>query len=267
MGGVTGKAWMLGLLFATAPVSAADFDLPPDDQVLHVFGEPSQPILPEQFRVITWNVEKSGRAGEWVRDFKRLSARADLLLVQEAYWNDAFRWGLAEAAGLAWASVLSFEWRGLPTGISTGSRAPFDRPSWLRSPDREPVTATPKMSGTIILTLRDGRELLVINTHGLNFTVGGEFRRQMMPLLLLAKAHAGPVLLGGDFNTWSADRANWLRGEAARASLSEAVPGHEPRTRVLDRVFQRGLRVLSTHVRTDVNTSDHWPLEVELALR
>lgn len=261
------RLWGLALLLVTVQGVAADFDLPTDEQVLHVFGEPSRAILPERFRVITWNIEKSAREQAWVRDFKSLAARAELLLMQEAHWNDFFRWGLAEAPGFVWSSVASFEWRGLPTGVVMGSRAPIQRAAWLRSPDREPVTATPKMSGVFVIELGDGRELLVLNTHGLNFTINGEFRRQMSPLFALAQGHRGPVLWGGDFNTWSSDRESWLRSEAMRAGLTEAIPSVEPRRRALDRVFFRDLRVLTTRVLTEVQTSDHWPLEVEFAVR
>lgn len=260
------KGWAFCLVaLVSVPAYSADFDLPLDEDVIHVYGEPSATRLPETFRVLSWNIEKAGKEVTWVRDFKNLSSQSDVVLLQEAHWNDYFRWGMAEAPGFAWLSITSFEWRGLPTGVVSGTRSTLWNPGWLRSVDREPITATPKMMGSFEAVLADDRKVLVMNIHGLNFTVGGEFRRQMTAAFNVVRAYQGPVVFGGDFNTWNGDRTKWLLGQVREHGMVEAVPKTEPRLRILDRVFVRDLKVMSAEVLRAVNSSDHWPLSVEVS--
>lgn len=44
--------------------------------------------------------------------------------------------------------------------------------------------------------------LLVINTHVVNFATTEAFRTFIGELLQVIREHQGPLILGGDFNTW-----------------------------------------------------------------
>lgn len=50
------------------------------------------------------------------------------------------------------------------------------------------------------------------------------FREQLNDLTALIHRHQGPVILGGDFNTWSDKREFWLNKLVGELGLQEAIP-------------------------------------------
>ncbi|MGL9734617.1 MAG: endonuclease/exonuclease/phosphatase family protein, partial [Symbiopectobacterium sp.] len=83
------------------------------------------------------------------------------------------------------------------------------------------------------------------------------------------KCHAGPVIMAGDFNTWSRQRIDALYQFASEIALREVrfIDDQRRRTfgRPLDFVFYRGLHVMQSSVLV-TQASDHNPLLVEFQL-
>ena len=110
------------------------------------------------------------------------------------------------------------------------------------------------------------RHLLVANVHLINFTVGTrEYREQLRQVEELLSGHDGPVVLLGDFNTWSAARMETVAGMTERMALSQVEFDPENlatfRGRSVDHVYYRGLVPTSAQA-VPVSTSDHNPLLV-----
>ena len=144
---------------------------------------------------------------------------------------------------------------------------------------RELGFTLPKVSLITRHNLPNGDELLAVNIHALNFELGTpkRFIRQMDALRKIMENQTGPIVFAGDFNTWNAERDDYVRSLTAELDLIEVesfvesrktgdqgwangVLGIDP-TLPLDRVFYRGLDLQTAEV-LDVDSSDHPPLLV-----
>jgi endonuclease/exonuclease/phosphatase (EEP) superfamily protein YafD len=133
----------------------------------------------------------------------------------------------------------------------------------------EPWLRTPKATSVTLYPLADRQEkLLAINLHAINFTFGvSDYQNQLAALTTLIAEHEGPVIFGGDLNTWSPGRQQVLQHFASEMALV-AVP-FDPDHRVtvlgrpLDHLYVRDLTWghTTTHKFT---TSDHNPLMATL---
>ena len=76
--------------------------------------------------------------------------------------------------------------------------------------------------------------------------------------------HDGPIVLGGDLNTWTDDRAQVVREIAVRLGLVEATYAEDGRTLFLgdqvDHILVRGLDVVASSAMA-VTLSDHNPVD------
>ncbi|RME72228.1 MAG: endonuclease/exonuclease/phosphatase family protein [Planctomycetota bacterium] len=276
-----------GGLFASGltPERAVEAGLPP---VLSFGAGPASlaaSLDGEAFDVVVWNAHK-GRDEGFARAFATLVRHADLVLLQEAWaaapggGGSAMQRAMLRARGLGWRLAVSWVDPGPPlrcTGVATGARARPVGCERLLSPATEPLVGTPKAALLTRYRLRcDGDRsstLLVANVHLLNFVSTATFARQLEQIGSAIARHRGPVLLAGDFNTWSEAKRDRLARLAQRLGLAPVrFDGHgadsDARTRVfghpLDHAFVRGLRVLAAHVET-TGASDHHALRLELA--
>jgi endonuclease/exonuclease/phosphatase (EEP) superfamily protein YafD len=112
---------------------------------------------------------------------------------------------------------------------------------------------------------------MIANIHLINFTphrtTYGHQVRQLTEILV---NHQGPMILAGDFNTWSEERLAIIEEVAARLSLVPATFKTDRARKVfgytVDRVYYRGLTLQEASV-IEVNSSDHNPLWVRFKLK
>lgn len=217
----------------------------------------------DHFRVLTWNVHRAGDAG-WRKDFVRFAAEHDVLALQEAHFNDDL-YGVLWDQHYNWRLSASFQLFNVDAGVLTASRAPVGQACTMRQ--AEPLTRIPKSTLTTTHRIAGMTEpLLVANLHGINFTVGtSAFEQQLNAMAGVLARHNGPVILAGDFNTWSAARRAVLDAVVARLGLTPAVPADDQRTRFLghpvDGMYYRGLEVVDA-AAFPVTSSDHNPMSV-----
>ena len=121
-------------------------------------------------------------------------------------------------------------------------------------------------------------ELLVINIHAINFNIGLDgFKEQMRCIAEAITEHDGPVIVAGDFNTWSEARLDILSKLAREMKLEKVDFGPDADDitarfgNALDHIFicKESLEVVSgsQDVIADIESSDHSPLFVELRLK
>jgi endonuclease/exonuclease/phosphatase (EEP) superfamily protein YafD len=114
----------------------------------------------------------------------------------------------------------------------------------------------------------NGKRLAVANLHGINFSLGTRrFRQQIQAVAGELSRHDGPVIFGGDFNTWSRKRHKVLGEEAKRLGLVAVALRPDNRRsafgRHLDHLFIRGFSVVNAS-SPEVKSSDHNPILVKL---
>lgn len=244
--------------------------VPSRANVLTSFGESCCEGMPTRISVLVWNIYKAKRV-TWAGDFYWLAQGKDLVLLQEAFLRPAMRKVLEKANTLRWDLATGFtrKMAAIDVGVMTGSQAEPEDIFFLRSPTSEPIVRLPKMAiGTTYQIQGSSQKLLVLNVHAINFVTMPNFKRQMRQLEKKIAHHAGPVLFGGDFNTWLARRSNFLKKmtEDLGMELVNFSPDRRSRYfgKAIDHVFVRGLTVKSAFSHYEIGSSDHQPIELEL---
>ena len=213
---------------------------------------------PDAIRILTWNIHKEGDAG-WQRDLARFAESNDVLLLQEVTLIDSLQ-DLLQRAGLRWVMASSFIYGSADNGVLTATRATPVANCTQRFV--EPLIQLPKSAVITWLPLAGTSQTLAVgNVHAINFSLSlGTYRAQLTALADALADHHGPIILGGDLNTWTDDRTQVVREIAARLGLVEVTYGEDGRTRFLgnqvDHILVRGLDVVASRAIA-VASSDH----------
>lgn len=223
----------------------------------------SSGLDPERISILNWNIYK-GQRDNWTTDFSRYSYKHDVVIMQEAHLGDDLK-SVLDAGHRYWTLNTAFHYQDKATGVMTASRVkPIHNcgqstvEPWIRFPKTSLVSYYP-VEGM-------DANLMVANIHGINFTLGvGVYREQIEKLYEAMKRHDGPVVLAGDFNTWSDGRMKIVEDLAQRLSLESLDYTNHNRTSVfgnaIDHVFYRGLEPVE-HDTWYVTSSDHNPTRV-----
>jgi endonuclease/exonuclease/phosphatase (EEP) superfamily protein YafD len=135
----------------------------------------------------------------------------------------------------------------------------------------EPLIRIPK---TILITrypMADTHHsLMIANIHMINFAPHiSAFEDQARKMTEILENHQGPLILSGDFNTWSEERIAIIEDVAVDLQLESADFKTDKARKVsgytIDRVYYRGL-TLEEALVIEVTSSDHNPLLVRFRL-
>lgn len=221
----------------------------------------------EKIRVLVWNIFKQQRA-EWLSVLQNFGKDAHLVLLQEAQTTPELV-KFATTNYLAADQVPAFVLPQHPSGVMTLSSAHPIYCCPLR--EREPILRLAKSALVTVYPLPDLRNLMVVNVHAVNFSLGVDvYSKQLLPIGDQIMRHAGPVIMAGDFNAWSRPRMKALYRFTREMSLRQVRFTDDNRRRAfgrpLDFVFYRGLNVQEASVLV-TRASDHNPLLVEFTPR
>lgn len=235
------------------------------DEGLKIIGAPAAGALGPDIRLLVWNIYK-GRVKTWQEDFGKLSRDFDLILLQESVLNTKYD-AIFQAEGVEWVMALGH--RNIRTqavtGVKTGSICASTVQRSFVAPSLEPLFKTPKtMLATTYPLAGHDTPLLVLNIHAINFVTATKHNLQLAQIAEAIDNFAGPVILAGDFNTWSAMRFRNLREISAKLGLTEVSFDRKGRlqhfNQHLDHIFYRGLALDRAEILTKIESSDHFPL-------
>ncbi|MBI2522509.1 MAG: endonuclease/exonuclease/phosphatase family protein [Bdellovibrio sp.] len=238
----------------------------------------NRPLLDSQkINILVWNIHKSEDV-QWFTDIKNLISNRDFVLFQEAVYPQEIVDFFKELGPFEWAMASSFRLINKDfsrTGVTTAAKFKSANQDVLTTIYTEPIVGTPKVSlYTTYPTNKRGKKsattLLVANIHAINFVSDLTFFLELLRIEKRLIAHKGPIILGGDFNTWSSTRLNLLNKLAKRQNLT-AVPFSDSERRItlghpLDHVFYRELTLLKKEDLSYITSSDHIPLSVQFQL-
>jgi endonuclease/exonuclease/phosphatase (EEP) superfamily protein YafD len=219
--------------------------------------------LPDSFNVLVWNIYKL-QAADWSSELVKWGANNDLLLLQEATDAPALNSWLS-AGQWRWQQVAAFRFKERTAGVLTAGLSVPVYSCSLRTP--EPSTRIPKSTLLSLYPLQGSRyPLMVVNVHGINFELGmAAYKKQLEQIGKLTRRYQGPVIVAGDFNTWSDKRLVFLYQVMGRYKLQEVSYSPDERLRVggvaLDHVFSRGLTVTGAQSMHSTG-SDHNPIRI-----
>ena len=219
-----------------------------------------------EFSILSWNVHK-GAHENLIHDLSHHAADNDLLLLQEVVMDAPMREVLTKA-GFSWQMADACSVSGRVRGVWVAARAQPLSGRVMRT--NEPLFPIPK--SVIVTCYPFGRKrFAVANLHGINFSLGlGRFREQLEAVASELRDHDGPIVLGGDFNTWSEKRHAALVQVAHQLGLTAVNPHPDERRlafgRHLDHLFIRGFTVIEA-TSPEAKSSDHNPILVRLKPR
>lgn len=224
-------------------------------------------IDPDGFSVLSWNSHR-GTHQDWRRDLVSFGSDADIILLQEAA-VEPIQEAQIDLFANQWLMATAFQLEEQDIGVLSAARvSPKD---YCVSREPEPLFRIPKigLAATYPLTGTDAR-LLVVNIHMVNFTFTPEaVGRQFDSLKNIIKNHEGPVIIAGDFNTWSNKREKLVENRMSELELTSVTfdPDHRVMffNRTVDGIYYRGLEVTKS-LTHQVESSDHNPLEVHFRL-
>lgn len=220
----------------------------------------------QNIRLVNWNIKKKS-VPNWRRDYERLTAHKDLILIQEASLREDT---VNDLPAVPYWTFAPGYWHGQEiTGVLTlSSVQPVSRCYLVAM---EPLLRTPKATSITQFRLEDSEEtLLVVNVHAVNFSFGlGTYREQFERIAAILSRHDGPIILSGDLNTWREGRMRTVTEMAESLDLTPLEFERDLRKTVmgypLDHIYVRGLTAKSSNTYP-VETSDHNPMFVTLTL-
>jgi endonuclease/exonuclease/phosphatase (EEP) superfamily protein YafD len=237
----------------------------PDHVVSSAEASHAEFLDPAKINLLIWNTHK-GQDDGWLEEFEQLSAGQDLLLLQEAYLKDELRDSLQQQT-LSWNLATTFMRYRVETGVMTASQVAPASACVQRT--MEPLLSLPKSTLISRYPIKGSDEtLLVGNIHAVNFTLGtAAFRSQLDRLASELDDHEGPMIVAGDFNSWSQSRLSVLEEVLVEKRLMRRVAFEDKNPRAIfghtvDHVYYRGLTVLDGRV-LEAKTSDHAPIWVQ----
>ncbi|KXF81219.1 endonuclease/exonuclease/phosphatase family protein [Enterovibrio coralii] len=211
----------------------------------------------EPLNVVVWNIYKQQNDG-WDSELDALSKTHSLILLQEAQSKPQLLHYIEEKG---WHSnqAYAFAVNGEIAGVMTLSEVvPKEACAYTKI---EPYLRLPKSALYSAFPLSNGETLSVINIHSINFTFGiVEYKEQLEALVDAVRDVKGPLIIAGDFNTWSEERLQVVRDALSDIGIQEASFASDERLKVfgypLDHLFYRGLTLQQSHSK-ETPASDH----------
>ncbi len=217
--------------------------------------------------LLVWNIYKQNR-DSWQVELEQYMSNKQLLLLQEANMTDELRSWIS-GGGWFGSQVDAFKAFDTSAGVLNLS---YVSPSLACAyVELEPWLRLPKSGLYATYPLSNGQVLAVVNIHAVNFTYGTlEYQRQISTLVEELKRHQGPIIVGGDFNSWSEERLAVMKQALHSIDLTEAVYRPDHRTEFitglpLDHLFYRGLTLIKAEAPMS-DASDHNPIVASFRL-
>lgn len=220
--------------------------------------------LPNTFSLLCWNVHKEMGRPAFTAKFETLlhEVRPELILLQEAVLDRNTNI-LLPIHNFSVAVNIDLHRRQF--GVLTASTASIGESVGLRTRRREMHIATRKSLLITTHPFEDGTELTAVNLHAINFVSAVFFVEEINRLVEMLRQRTGPMIVTGDFNTWSKKRIDYLESFARAIDLEPArlSNGHHVKHRFskpLDHLYYRGLKLQKAEAIDTGKISDHNPI-------
>ncbi|MGL4675349.1 MAG: endonuclease/exonuclease/phosphatase family protein [Wohlfahrtiimonas sp.] len=213
----------------------------------------------------SWNIYKQ-KLEDSLPELSYMLGKADIVLLQEARESETLM-SIIESNQFKAIHVIAFKDGYYANGVMTISKvAPL---SYTAQKYSEPWIRFPKSGLISTYALNNGQQLMIANFHAVNFSLGlKDFVQQLRTIFDILQQHSGPIVLGGDFNTWKKSRYLYIKRMIRELNLKEIDYPIDQRTKVmgkvLDHIFIRGLKIKEAKTY-NISASDHNPIRLKLA--
>jgi endonuclease/exonuclease/phosphatase (EEP) superfamily protein YafD len=236
------------------------------------FGTPKLKELPSKnLRIAIWNLCKGVWEMRFVHDFETLLRKCDLLLAQEALLGPTIKRAFHFPGFHALHAACYKRRDGLLDGVMTISSAKdIGSRKRVLCHRPEPLLKTSKATLISFYHLSGSSEpLMIVNMHARLIKTKQGAIDEIKYLLSVLPEHKGPIIFGGDFNTYRKSYLEGVINELGQLDFQHIEVGEDPRRRIdaLDQVFVRGFEIKASRVDTTISHSDHFPIIAELSLK
>ena len=216
------------------------------------------------FGLLSWNVHKEMGQAAFERTLAHLLREYDpqLLLLQEAVLAP-FALHLLSHYNLA--SVKNIAFTKHAYGVLSASRFETLCQIPVTTHSKELYCMTKKSLLITAYPLTEDTTLHVVNLHAINFVTHRVFLYELERLKEHLQQIKTPLIVAGDFNTWSKKRQQHLQSFAASLGLNKAnvKDAHHIKhhwNKPLDHIFYRGVELLDAVAIDTGKISDHNPI-------
>ncbi|SHI19004.1 endonuclease/exonuclease/phosphatase family protein [Ferrimonas marina] len=235
--------------------------------------DPMAPALADEIVLLNWNIFKQVNNPEWQQEFRSLHAQfqPDLITLQEANLGPAHL-AVAERHGYVFGPNLVLDEK-QRSGVLTAANVNPSRYQTFLSDAREPLLSTAKVFVLTEYPIEQREEtLMVVNIHAINFVSATTYNTQLFQLEQAVREHQGPLILSGDFNSWSGARQRQLTAMATSLGLQPVDFGDKLSATFMGQPLDHVL--YSPHLEADLawighefESSDHYPMVVRFRIR
>ncbi len=242
----------------------------PSDTVTICCPEGINEILPSEFGILAWNIYKKNRTHKFKESLSLLHKKypANILMFQEASQPDQ-----AESfiKGYETLHLSNLQMKNKAFGVATASCTKHISNSYLISHHQEFLLQTHKSLLISVYALPDQQQLVIVNIHAINFKNLKAYEHEINVLVDNILEHDGPMIISGDFNTWSKGRHKVIEAMSGRLQLSRVHFENSINIKrflkyPLDLMFYRGLDLTFASSLDCGKISDHNPLYARFIL-
>jgi endonuclease/exonuclease/phosphatase (EEP) superfamily protein YafD len=220
--------------------------------------------LPDTFSLLTWNVHKEMGRSAFNETLAMLleEKKPELVLLQEAVLD---RHTQPLLPGYNFSAAINIDLRRKQYGVLTAAKCPIVETVGLKTSRREMHIATRKSLLMTTHPLNSGAELTAVNLHAINFVSAAVFVEEIERLIETLRLRTGPMIVAGDFNTWSRKRMEYMKNFARFINLEPAVLADEHHikhrfSKPLDHLYFRELECIGAGAIDTGRVSDHNPI-------
>ncbi len=263
------------VLFGTSLFAKEKWYVPSEKDALVYLEKQGKAFIEKDIvNILIWNAHKEGFDAPWQKEFNQLRAGMDFVLLQESLTKVSFFLTdlIFPSVYDSYAGVVgfSFYYLGQYNGNVNLSHYHAEKAKVLHSPDREPIVNTAKPVLVSRYRLANGQLLTLANIHAINFVSWVVFSRQIIKSINYLKHFEGPIVFGGDFNTWNQEKLDFLQNALAAEGFTQVELRHPERVKKvfdfpIDHIFVRDVEVIDADYLLN-KTSDHTPMSLTLKL-
>jgi endonuclease/exonuclease/phosphatase (EEP) superfamily protein YafD len=226
--------------------------------------------LCSRFSLLVWNLHKENQTKAFEQKFHTLlqSYPTDILLLQEVKYpkNSAFIFHKH-----SYCLTANIETKKHCYGVCTAATSAFDELYSSRTLKKELGFATQKSLQITKHPLCHNKILYIANLHAINFVSHKSFEAELQRVQKVLQKLEGPLIIAGDFNSWSKKRLQCLQIVQKELKLQRVKPDNSHNVKrifsqEIDHIYYRGLQLLQATAIDTQKISDHNPLYAEFEL-
>ncbi len=221
-------------------------------------------LIGSEFSLLIWNVHKENQTQKFQNIFHELmlSYSIDFLLFQEIRYSKRSSFILKE---YSYVLASNIETSKDIFGVLTASKVSFKKIERQKTSQKELGFLTHK---SLLITqhpLPNEKSLCIVNIHSINFVSLKVFTQELKRLCNLLINFNGPLIIAGDFNTWSSGRMKEIENFKNKLFLkyTDIQEKHHIKhtfAKPLDHLFYRGLELIQAKAIDTAQVSDHNPI-------